>query len=165
MSKIKSILSIMAKCITSYIFPVILTSIIAIISIVLTIILSPYDGLAIFLICWVVFAIYITVNVIIYSEDSEDFNIIGVIFAITLILFSFLGTYSLIWPNKTIKTESYEPLLVSKTDYRIVLIGKTHTLESIFISDLTLTHPMMCKDEMINSWNNRIQDHWYICAK
>ncbi len=166
MSKIKSILSMIVKCVTSYNFPCILSSIIAIISIVLTIILSPYGGLAIFIICWVIFLLYMIINVIIYEDYSTDkLNDIGVLVAITMILFALVGTSSLAFDNKTIKTELYEPLLVSKTDSRIILIGQTRTLESKYISDLTLKHPMMCKDEMINAWNNRIQDKWYICRK
>ena len=126
--------------------------------------------LAMIVLLWTLFVIFIIITLVIYYIHSNDYDDIGKVCMFLLVFVSICiyptcGVISLVGQEKAIKTEIYSPENVIRTDTRIILIGKTKTLESIFISDLSKINPKICKDEYINSWNNRTSDKWYICGK
>ena len=138
---------------------------------VLSTIKLDYGILAMIVLLWTLFVIFNIINLIIYYITRNDYDVaIGQMCMVLLVIVSIcmyptVGVISLVDQEKTIKTEIYSPENVIRTDTRIILIGKTKTLESIFISDLSKINPKICKDEYLNSWNNRIVDKWYICGK
>ena len=130
-----------------------------------------YGILAMIVLLWTLFVIFNIINLIIYYINSNDYDVaIGQMCMVLLVIVSIciyptVGVISLVDQEKTIKTEIYSPENVIRTDTRIILIGNTQTLESVFISDLSKIDPKICKDENINSWKNRTSDNWYICGK
>jgi hypothetical protein len=120
---------------------------------------------------WTLFVIFNIINLIIYYINSNGYDddigkvCMFLLVFVSLCIYPTAGTISLVNQEKAIKTEIYSPENVIRTDTRIILIGKTKTLESIFISDLSKTNPKICKDEYLNSWKNRTSDNWYICGK
>ena len=58
--------------------------------------------------------------------------------------------------HKTIKTETYIPIDIIKTNTKIIIVGKTHTLESTNIADLMNKNIKICKDENINGITHKI---------
>lgn len=138
---------------------------------VLSTIKLDYGITAMVVLLWTLFVIFNIINLIIYYINSNDYDVaIGqmcmvLLFFVSLCIYPTVGVISLVDQEKTIKTEIYSPENVIRTDTRIILIGKTKTLESIFISDLSKINPKICKDEYINSWKNRTSDNWYICGK
>ena len=137
---------------------------------VLSTIKLDYGILAMIVLLWTLFVIFIIITLVIYYIHSNDYDDIGKVCIFLLVIGSIciyptVGVISLVGQEKAIKTEIYSPENVIRTDTRIILIGKTKTLESIFISDLSKINPKICKDEYINSWNNRTSDKWYICGK
>ena len=138
---------------------------------VLSTIKLNYGILAMIVLLWTLFVIYIIITLVIYYIHSNDYDdAIGktctfLLVIVSIFIYPIFGLGSLVDQEKAIKTEIYSPENVIRTDTRIILIGKTQTLESIFISDLSKINPKICKDEYLNSWNNRTADKWYICGK
>lgn len=100
-----------------------------------------------------------------YNYDEYFAKNAGIMLFITsLLLYGMLGFPSLYEPNKKINTETYIPENIIKTNTKIIVIGKTQTLESTSIADLMKKNMRICKDENINAWNMRIKDTFYICG-
>ena len=87
------------------------------------------------------------------------------LFILSMIVYGLVGMCGLADIHKTIKTETYIPIDIIKTNTKIIIVGKTHTLESTNIADLMNKNIKICKDENINAWNIRISDKWYLCGK
>ena len=138
---------------------------------VLSTIKLDYGILAMIVLLWTLFVIFIIITLVIYYIHSNDYDddigkvCMFLLVFVSICIYPTCGVISLVGQEKAIKTEIYSPENVIRTDTRIILIGKTKTLESIFISDLSKINPKICKDEYINSWNNRTSDKWYICGK
>ena len=121
---------------------------------------------------WSDIILYIIIDIIIwrykdeYNYDEEFVEGIGMmLFILSMFVYGLVGMCGLADIHKTIKTETYIPIDIIKTNTKIIIVGKTHTLESTNIADLMNTNIKICKDENINAWNIRISDKWYICDK
>ena len=120
---------------------------------------------------WSDIILYIIINIIIwrykdeYNYDEEFVKDIGMLlFILSMFVYGLVGMCGLADIHKTIKTETYIPIDIIKTNTKIIIVGKTHTLESTNIADLMNENIKICKDENINAWNIRISDKWYICG-
>ncbi len=171
MKKLTSILTNIKSVITNVNFLYVINILVFIVLSVLSTTKLNYGILAMIVLLWTLFVIFNIINLIIYYINGNDYDVaIGQMCMVLLVIVSIciyptVGVISLVDQEKTIKTEIYSPENVIRTDTRIILIGKTKTLESIFISDLSKINPKICKDEYINSWKNRTSDNWYICGK
>ena len=140
---------------------------------VLSTIKLDYGITAMVVLLWTLFVIYSIACLVIWfikspfdDDDSEIAKVcIFMLFLVSLCIYPIVGCASSTIQTETIKTEIYSPVNIIKTNSRIILIGNTQTLESVFISDLSKIDPKICKDEYLNSWNNRTSDKWYICGK
>ena len=170
MKKLTSILTNIKSIITNIKFLYAINFLVFAALSVLSTIKLNYGILAMIVLLWTLFVIFIIITLVIYYIHSNDYDDIGKVCIFLLVIGSIciyptVGVISLVGQEKAIKTEIYSPENVIRTDTRIILIGKTKTLESIFISDLSKINPKICKDEYINSWKNRTSDKWYICGK
>ena len=121
---------------------------------------------------WSDIILYIIIDIIIwrykdeYNYDEEFVEGIGMmLFILSMFVYGLVGMCGLADIHKTIKTETYIPIDIIKTNTKIIIVGKTHTLESTNIADLMNKNIKICKDENINAWNIRISDKWYLCGK
>jgi len=170
MKKLTSLLTNLKSVITNINFLYAINLLVFTVLSVLSTIKLNYGILAMIVLLWTLFVIFIIITLVIYYIHSNDYDDIGkvcifLLVIVSIFIYPIFGLGSLVDQEKAIKTEIYSPENVIRTDTRIILIGKTKTLESIFISDLSKINPKICKDEYINSWNNRTSDKWYICGK
>ena len=163
---------IIKDVISSNMFPVVINTLIFIVLCVLSIFKLNYGPLAIIMILWTLCMSYIIVDIVIWKyKDFDNYDrdfvycILLAVFASSMVLYGLGGTASFVDIHKTIKTETYIPIDIIKTNTKIIIVGKTHTLESTNIADLMNENIKICKDENINAWNIRISDKWYLCGK
>jgi len=163
---------IIKDVISSNMFPVVINTLIFIVLCVLAIFKLNYGQFALLIILWTLCMSYIIVDIVIWKY--KDFNnydsdlvycILLTVFAISMVIYGVGGAASFVDIHKKIKTETYIPINIIKTNTKIIIVGKTHTLESTNIADLMNENIKICKDENINAWNMRISDKWYICDK
>lgn len=162
---------IIKDVISSNMFPVVINTLIFIVLCVLAIFKLNYGQFALLIILWTLCMSYIIVDIVIWKY--KDFNnydsdlvycILLTVFAISMVIYGVGGAASFVDIHKKIKTETYIPINIIKTNTKIIIVGKTHTLESTNIADLMNENIKICKDENINAWNMRISDKWYICG-
>ncbi len=78
------------------------------------------------------------------------------LFILSMFVYGLVGMCGLADIHKTIKTETYIPIDIIKTNTKIIIVGKTHTLESTNIADLMNKNIKICKDENINGITHKI---------
>ena len=163
---------IIKDVISSNMFPVVINTLIFIVLCVLAIFKLNYGQLALLTILWTLCMSYIIVDIVIWKyKDFDNYDsdlvycILLTVFAISMLIYGLGCTASFSDIHKTIKTETYAPINIIKTNTKIIIVGKTHTLESTNIADLMNENIKICKDENINAWNIRISDKWYLCGK
>ena len=162
---------IIKDVISSNMFPVVINTLIFIVLCVLAIFKLNYGQLALLIILWTLCMSYIIVDIVIWKyKDFDNYDsdlvycILLTVFAISMLIYGLGCAASFSDIHKTIKTETYAPINIIKTNTKIIIVGKTNTLESTNIADLMNENIKICKDENINSWNMRISDKWYICG-
>lgn len=167
-----TLLTYIKSIISSNMFPVVINTLIFIVLCVLAIFKLNYGQLALLTILWTLCMSYIIVDIVIWKyKDFDNYDsdlvycILLTVFAISMLIYGLGCTASFSDIHKTIKTETYAPINIIKTNTKIIIVGKTHTLESTNIADLMNENIKICKDENINAWNMRISDKWYICDK
>lgn len=168
--KTKTLLNTFKDIISSKTFAYILNFILFIIFCTFIWLKLDFGIIAKAILVWTNIMVYIIINILIwrykdeYNYDEELVEGIGMVLFISAVLIYGLGGMGgLVEVSKTIKTETYAPINIIKTNTKIIIIGKTHTLESTSIADLMNENIKICKDENINTWNMRISDTWYIC--
>ena len=170
--KEQTLLTYIKSIISSNMFPVVINTLIFIVLCVLAIFKLNYGQLALLTILWTLCMSYIIVDIVIWKyKDFDNYDsdlvycILLTVFAISMLIYGLGGTASFVDIHKTITTETYMPTNIIKTNTKIIIVGKTYTLESTNIADLMNENIKICKDENINAWNIRISDKWYLCGK
>ena len=120
---------------------------------------SPFDG------WWVTFLsvglILIIISIILFIFSHFDLPFILLICG-TLVVMAGQNAFT---SKHEIYTKYYVPTIIYKNSGNVILIGKTKTVISDSLLLYTSNNLYICKDEIYNEVNIRLNDMWYVCEK
>ena len=104
---------------------------------------------------------YLIISIILFIFSHFDLPFILLICG-TLVVMAGQNAFT---SKHEIYTKYYVPTIIYKNSGQVILIGKTKTVISDSLLLYTSNNLYICKDEIYNEVNRRLNDMWYVCEK